>query len=262
MPKTSLKHIFSRKIFTYFCLDYISPTFILTKTENPVGTTGLQFFKAHLNSIEMHSNLPDLFGNTKVEKRKTPSQKQFEKANLALLLAFKEIVFESFQTLHDVIFPLVQSGGMDNKMPSVSMISFIRTQIIRKFPLYCEKATKGRFKLVTPALCNIYLKKLNLRLRPSNHQSRANDLILHQLTQNNKDRGGNVFLGYVTDKKFSHIIGIFAVCLEGPNLVWKSDIMELAIRQEAKLIRMKRRGDKFKIKPDAMPIKKEQNERE
>lgn len=210
----------------------------------------------------MQSNLRDLFGNSKQEKRKTPEQKQFEKENLALLLAFKDIVFEAFGTLHDRIFSVIKpGGGMDNKMPAVSIISLIRTGIIQKFPLYCGKATKSRFKLVTPAAQdNIYLKKLDFKRRPANRQSKANDLIMYQLTNSNKDKGGNVFLGYVTDKLYSSVLGIYAVCLDGKQRLWESDILDLARRQQAKIVRMKKKGEKLKLKETAIPIKNEQSQ--
>ncbi|HMH22646.1 MAG TPA: hypothetical protein VK563_12760 [Puia sp.] len=204
----------------------------------------------------MQSNLLDLFEMAKPEKRKTPEQKQFEKENLALLLAFKEIVSDSFRMLHDHIFTLIKpGGGMDNKMPSVTLISFIRTYIIQKFPAYCGKATKSRFKLVTPTQNNIYLKKLDFKRRPSNRKSTANDLIMYQLTKSNKDKGGNVFLGYVTDKVFSRVLGIYAVCLDGKECLWECDILALARKQETKVIRMKKRGEKLKLKDTAVPIK-------
>lgn len=216
-----------------------------------------------LTSMNSYYKVQDLFGNSMPEKRKTPSQKQFEKENLDLLLAFLEIVNDSFRLLNNQIFTLIPpGGGMDNKMPSITLISFIRTHIIQQFPYYCGKATKSRFKLVTPTKDNIYLKKLNPRKRPSNRKSKANDLILYQLTKSNEDKGGNVFLGYTTDKMFSQALGVYAVCLDGKDLVWESNIVDLAKKQKAKIIRLKKRGEKLALKKTAVPIKTEKENRE
>jgi len=210
--------------------------------------------------------LPKLFDMTQVQKRQTPSQEEFIEKNLALLLALKDIVLESFDQFHDNLLPLISpGGGMDNKLPSIAIISFIRTKIIQQFPKYCGKATKGRFKLVSTDLCNIYLKKLDFRKRPSNRQSKANDLILYQLTKNKEDKGGNIFLGYITDPLYNHVLGIYAVCLEGKELVWECNILDLVAKQSAKVVKMKKKGNRIKLKPGAKKLggdNKEANQRE
>lgn len=211
----------------------------------------------------MVTNVPTLFDLSKLENRKTLSQTEFEKKHAELLMRFMDSVYDSFKTYHEKLSPHIRPGGMVNSWPASTINSLIRSAMIDHFPAYCAKATKSRFKLVGEEDQNIYLKKFNRRLRPTNRQSKANDLILYQLTSSNKDKGGNVFFGYTTDPTSSAPQEIYAVCLLGDELLWQCDIHEFARRQEAaKLIRMTPKAKKAKLKPGVLGLKKKKNQKE
>jgi hypothetical protein len=210
----------------------------------------------------MNTNLPSLFDLSKLEKRKTLSQKSFEQKNPDLLSAFSYAVFDSFKTFDGKMRSLVRPGGMVNSWPAASINSLIRSAMIEQFPAYCEKATKTRFKLVTDDQ-NVYFKKFNYRRRPTNRKSKANDLILYQLTNSNKDKGGNVFFGYTTDPVYSAPLGVYAICIEGDKLLWECDILDFLRKYEAaKLVRMTPKTKKTGLKAGTVTVKKKKTKKE
>ncbi len=208
----------------------------------------------------MSTNLPNLFDLFKFEKRKTPLQQDFEQANMLFLLAFKRIVETSFQNLHSKIFTMFKPYDMDKNMPAVATISFIRQEIIQNFPEYCRSATPARFRLVTPTNEYIYIKKLDDNYRPSNIQTGENDLIMNQLTVSKKDKGPNIFVGYTSTHGNSSLTGIYAVCIDGPNLIWRTDISDLSRDNQAPLVGIKPKGPEPTLKPGIVKIRKEKNE--
>jgi len=136
------------------------------------------------------------------------------------------------------------------------MISFIRQAIIKKYPNYCSKATKRRFKLFTPNNEWIFLKKLRNNRRPSNIETAANNIILHQYTENERDKAPNIFLGYTEANGYSMITGIYAVCIDGKDILWHTDISTLEIRETGILVSTKPKNDGPKLKDGVVKVKK------
>lgn len=251
-------HKFLKKIFTKKLENYSAPpTFrdINNKPRLPAGCIQNNF-----KSFFMITNLPNLFGFTKLDKRKTPVQKEFERSNLDFLLKVREIIYESFQDLHTKVFSLFGPSDMDKNMPAVAMISFIRKGIIKYFPDYCRTATRKRFKLVTPNNEYVYVKKLDDNMRPSNIETNANNIILHQLTTDKKDKGPNIFVGYTTTSDYSTLTGIYAVCIDGDTVVWRTDISDLYNDQAGAVVTMKPVGTPPKLKSGVVKVRRTKKE--
>jgi hypothetical protein len=198
----------------------------------------------------MAANLQQEFEFSNSGKRKTPKQKQFEKTNMSLLLKFKEHVAEAHQKLHRNIFTEFTPAAMDKNLPAVAMVSYLRLFMIRDFPQLCGYATPSRFKLKTVDSNWVYLKKLDERFRPQNIETDENERIIHQVTSDRSDKGANIFFGYTEANQYGEITGVFAVCIDGDEEVWRIDIIRLDNdnREEAKLepIKPKSGGPKLK----------------
>lgn len=209
----------------------------------------------------MYTNVGNLFGDFDFYRQKTPNQKEFESKNKPFLLSFKDIVFEAFENMHQKIFPIFKPSDMDRNMPSVSMISFIRQGIIRKFPLYCRKADRKRFRLVTPTNESLFIKKLDDRFLPSNIQTFENQKILAQCIPGEKTKGSNVFLGYTVSKYYERLTGVYAVCIYGHSVIWITDISLLGGRSESgTLIPITPKGNEPKLKDGIVKVRKTKKE--
>ncbi len=196
----------------------------------------------------MQTNLQFLFDLSKFEKRKTPIQSEFEETNLELLLAFKQIVYDSHSKLHSYIHTLFRPGEMDRNQSAVSMSSFMRQGIL--------------FKLISPNNENIYIKKLDHKKRPSNIQTINNNLIIFQLTKSSKDVQPNIFLGYTANENYSIITGIYAVCIEGKAVKWITNISLLGGSAQAQLESITPIGGSPKLKDGIVKLKKSKKKNE
>jgi hypothetical protein len=206
----------------------------------------------------MNTNLQLSFDFTKFPRRTGVAQADFEAANKKLLLFFRLLVYEAHLDLHRKIFSLFKPRDMDRNMPAVSMISFIRQGILKHFQSYCPKATKKRFKLITPNLECILIKKLNNKLRPSNIDTTNNKLIINQRTDEQADKLPIIFLGYTALPDFSRITGIYAVCIKGKEILWRTDINELG--DQSLLYPILPKGTDPNLKDGIVKIKKTKKE--
>lgn len=207
----------------------------------------------------MNTNLQLSFDFTKFERRKTKAEKDFKEENLSLLVMFRELVLQSHEQLHKSIFKMFLPTDMDKNMPAVSMNSFIRQGLIRLFPMYCFKATKKRFKLITDSRACLFIKKLNKKLRPNNIDTNANKLIINQRTDDSADKDPIIFLGYTTPPDFSVITGIYAVCINGKETAWRIDLADLG-NSAALLTSIKPKGTGPKLKDGIVKVKKQKKE--
>lgn len=173
----------------------------------------------------MKTNLQALFDLSKLEKRKTPDQKEFEQTHQQILIDFRESVFRSMDRLHKEILEVIEPESQDNKLAAIAMSGYLRGDFIRNYPFLCRRATRSRFKLITDQGDLLYIKKLDKKKRPRNVLTKASALILHQLTaKNGGERGANVFLGYTEPGDYSHATGTYAVCIDGDEVKWISDL--------------------------------------
>lgn len=170
------------------------------------------------------AKLNTLFDFTKFERRKTLEQQEFEQNNKQLLIDFKNSVPECLKDLHKKIFASIEPIDQDKNLPATAMNGFLSGQFKRKYPHYCYKATKQRFKLYIGDV-SIYIKKLDEKSKlPSNIPTDESLKIFNQLTDSDSDDGCNIFLGYTVTDDWSRITGIYAVCLKGDVLLWKTDL--------------------------------------
>lgn len=179
----------------------------------------------------MSTKLMYLFDPAKYARLTVPEQEKFQKENENLMFAMEDAVYDALKSYQKEILPLFRRGGMDNNMPAVSMISFIKQAFITRFPQYCREATKARFRLITDSGEHIYLKKLNRKKRPQNIPTENNNRILYQVTDHSKTNRPNVFFGYTCTNNYSSITGVYAICIKGEEIVWVTDISSL--RQSA-----------------------------
>ena len=184
----------------------------------------------------MATNLLSLFDDSHFERRKTPVQTDFEQKNKDFLIEFRAMPYSAHQDLQTKIWVHFKPNEMDKNANAVMMISFIRQNLIRQFPLYCSQATPGRFMLVTPSGEHIYVKKLDDDKMPSNIPTVSNTIILMQLSENKSDDNPNIFLGYTTTDTYSDITGTYAVCITGSKVDWISDLSNLDNEQQGDII--------------------------
>lgn len=210
----------------------------------------------------MDTNLPLLFDISKFEKRKTPTQEAFEDANMQLLFIFHAAVYKAHERLHNEVLTLVRPSALDRNMPAVAMSCFIRDVLIQKFPEYCAKATKSRFKLVTPNGEWAFIKKLDSNKRPQNIETHTNELILNQVTKDAKDKAANVFLGYTAKGDNSKITGVYAVCIEGKKQHWLTDITTLLSKNQTTVTQFQNHKKQTKLKEGTVKLKKRKNKDE
>jgi hypothetical protein len=170
------------------------------------------------------SNLNTLFDFSKFEKRKPIEQKQFEKANAQLLRDFREFVPTCFEKLHKKVLANIEPIDQDRNLHAVVMNGFLKGQFIRKYPHLCYKATRQRFRLFVDNT-NVFVKKLDEKTKfPSNIPTDQSLMIYNQLTDSTSDKHTNVFLGYTVREDWSKITGVYAVCIEGEEIIWISDL--------------------------------------
>lgn len=197
------------------------------------------------------SNLNTLFDFSKCEKRKPLGQQQFEDSNRQLLTDFKNFVPQCFERIHKQILPLIEPIDQGNNLQSELMSGFLKGQFIRKYPLLCYKATKQRFRLFVDNT-NIYIKKLDEKKKlPSNIPTNESLMILNNLTDSATDTDTNIFLGYTTPADKSKITGIYAVCIEGDDVIWCSDLSNFGEGEQSPVITMIPKPIMPKIKPGA-----------
>lgn len=210
------------------------------------------------------ANLNTLFDCAKFEKRKTSDQKSFEMANRELLIDYKNFVPNCFKKLHKNVLAAIEPIDQDKNLPAVVMSGYLAGEFKRKYPHYCTKATRKRFKLYID-YTNVYVKKLDARTKlPSNIPTDEALMILNNLTDTNADNGGNIFLGYTVSDDWSRIKGIYAVCIEGDKIVWISDLTNFGEEEKAPVITLKPKPIAPKVKTGAKKKsddqKKTQNE--
>ena len=204
------------------------------------------------------SKLNTLFDFSKFEKRKTPDQKQFEAANKQLLIDFKNFVPVCFKNLHKKVLSSIEPIDQDKNLHAVVMSGFLKGQFIRKYPHYCFKATKQRFKLCID-YTNVYIKKLDEKKKlPSNIPTDESLMIYNQLTDTDKDKSANVFLGYTVTDDWSQITGIYALCIEGEEIIWISDLKDFGEQPQTLVVTMKPTPTAPKVKEGA---KKKRNDK-
>ncbi len=165
-----------------------------------------------------------LFDFSMFEKRKEIDQDDFEKNNKLLILSFIDGVNHSFEKLHTVVLKAIEPIDQEKNLCAIVMSGYLAGFFKRKHPELCIKATKQRFKLLVDKT-NVYVKKLDEQTKlPSNIPTDESIKIYHQLTDTEKDKQCNIFLGYTVNEEWSMITGIYAVCIEGSQLLWISDL--------------------------------------
>ena len=212
-------------------------------------------FLISIKKQSMYTNL-EMFDPSNYERKRTPEQQEFINNNFDFLISFRDIVYEANKELHQKIFVLFKPGEMDNNMPAVSMISFIRKRLVRNFPLYCEKATPARFKLTTPSREYLFVKKLDDDKRPSNIPTINNEKILNQCSESNDDLYPHIFIGYTSTEKCDVITGIYAVCIQGKEILWVTDINKLSSGVNGVLVDMNPKDNTPKLKAGIVKIRK------
>ncbi len=206
------------------------------------------------------SNLNMLFDFSKFEKRKTANQIDFEQQCRQMLIDFRNFVPVCFKNLHRKVLSVIEPIDQDKNLNAVVMSGLLKGQLIRKYPQYCHKATKQRFKLYID-YTSIYIKKLDEKTKlPSNIPTDESLMIYNQLTDSNNDIGCNIFLGYTVKDDWSMITGIYAVCIEGENILWITDLRNFAEEEQLPIITLRPRPNTPKVKSGAK--KKELAKRE
>lgn len=197
------------------------------------------------------TKLNTLFDFSKFEKRKTNDQSEFEKSNTQLLIDFKNFVPICFQNLHKKILSVIEPIDQDKNLNATVMSGYLKGQFIRKYPHYCSKATKQRFKLNVNSTY-IYIKKLDKKTKvPSNIPTKESLMIYNQLTNSTSDTGCNIFLGYTVTNDWSMIKGIYAVCIEGENVLWMTDLKNFGDAELTPVVILKPKPIAPKVKEGA-----------
>jgi hypothetical protein len=175
----------------------------------------------------MNTNLNTLFDFSKWPKRKPVGQKKFEKENRDTIFAFIGAVHSSFEKLHTIILKSIEPIDQAKGLPALVMNGYLCGFFKRRYMHLCGKATKQRFRLIMNNT-SVYIKKLDEKTKlPSNIPTDESIMIYFQLTATNKDKDCNIFLGYTANEAWSMITGIYAVCIEGDEILWLSNLNDL-----------------------------------
>lgn len=204
----------------------------------------------------------DLFDGIVFEKRISIEERDFLMGNTELLAHYLAAVYYAHQKLHKELMPIYsESGYMEPNIPATTMNSFIKSYLISKLPFESlSHATNRRFKIKGQGDVWVFSKKLGKRKKmPSNVKTVANDIIMGQLSDNPNDKGANVFLGYtVSDKNFSEILGVFAVCIEGDTKKWHFDVAD-ALAKTAVIKPITNNKNTPKLKEGVVKVKGKRN---
>jgi hypothetical protein len=205
----------------------------------------------------MNTNLNTLFDFTKWPKRKPTSQRQFESENREIISSFIPAVHSSFKKLHTIVLKAIEPIDQSNLLPAIVMSGYLNGFFKRRYMHLCGKATKQRFRLLLNDTY-VYVKKLDEKTKlPSNIPTDESLRIYFQLTNTEQDKNCNIFFGYTVNEAWSMITGIFAVCIEGNEVLWLSDLNDIQDSLSSPVTPLPPKPNKPKLKPNAKRKKKD-----
>ncbi len=203
-----------------------------------------------------------LFNLDELEKRKTSNQQEFEDKNFHLLTALPDMVKRSFERLNKEILAITEIVSREKNLSADAISGYLKGELIKAFPEYCGEATPSRFKLKSPNNGEwIYVKKLfkcKGGYTPKNGYSKNNEKIYNQRSDEPADISPNIFIGYVANDEMTDAIGVFAICKDGDEIKWVSDLSSLAAKQKTTMV-MEVVKKETKLKDGLLKLKKKVN---
>lgn len=169
-----------------------------------------------------------LFSDWEMMPRKTITQSTFE----AELKDYSPLIISAIeQGMKDLINFCIQHPHASRKrnVRPTNLNAFIMQQLAFVNGLNSgEIKGNGRRSYVDIGSNRLFVKKIEHNLRPSNIPTKTVKMYQNQETVNEEDDLPITYLGYQVDEGWTHIIGIYAVHLEGNKIKWYTDIVSLA----------------------------------
>jgi hypothetical protein len=170
-----------------------------------------------------------LFDPSEYDKLKTPVQDDFLNTNMDLLCSFPGIVDKSFERLQKEVLSTIEVRSRNRNLPAVVVSGFMAGYLKELYPTLCREKD-GRFFMRLQDHTKIYVKKLNAKFRPTwGKDTEINTLIVNQRADSDgEEKIGNVFLGYNSAEDNITAAGVYAVCIDGEEIIWRTDLRALA----------------------------------
>lgn len=170
-----------------------------------------------------------LFDLDSLLPRPLPEQKAFEDEFTDFLSAIPTIIQKSYQ-LTDNARRQKEPASINVNWFANEMSGNIACQIGKKFPHFI-KPVRNTYCLNLNYKYEVYVKKLNKQLKPSYHHSDTSWANINQRTMSKTTKPAPlIYIGYTTNEQNTLIRGYYAVCWQGDNKLWDSDLVSVASR--------------------------------
>lgn len=158
--------------------------------------------------------------------RPTPEQSKFENANYYQLKAFADAVQIGFErTLAEQ--KLKPKLSMNFVWFPVAMHGNVLSEFAQRYPEMIKATGRKNHCIMLNGGCECYIKKLSDNLRPSYNFSNTTEAMVRQMALPEQTPLPIIFLGYKLTKDNSKILGVYAVCLNGNDILWVSDLLSM-----------------------------------
>lgn len=199
-----------------------------------------------------------LFDLSDFEKRKLPSQNDFESMNENLLIQFQKIITDAFIRMNEEHLSHIEPSFRNKNLNATLINGFVTGKLSELYPERCSTTTGSRFRFKGYGNEWIYIKKLNDKKRPSHVKTLGSTVIENQLSEHGtNDLVPNIFLGYTANDTMTEETGVYAVCMDGDEIRWVTDIFSF-IRNKDKQsqVQIKSEPVSAHIKEGLVSIKK------
>lgn len=171
-----------------------------------------------------------LFPDWEIMPRKSVTQSEFEKEFEPFALSVVDAVEQGWDMLSDFCRNYPVSSRKRNVKPT-NLNAFIVERLASIEGLQCgELIGRERRSYVRVGDNKLFVKKIGEHLRPSYISTKTVQMYHNQETLDFDDDLPITYLGYQTDKGWTHITGVYAVHMIGDRIEWFSDIADLAYK--------------------------------
>jgi hypothetical protein len=170
-----------------------------------------------------------LFDVSKLIPRPLPDQEQFISENRKFLFSLVALSAKSFE--------MTYSRSREKLPLSMNRIWFanemngnLLSLVAQDFPEYVKPTGRGSFALMVNFKYECYLKKLNSKtLKPSYNHSNSSKALMNQDAKKNEHPVPVIYLGWTNNKYKDLLTGYYAVCWQGNQKLWKTDLRTLNV---------------------------------
>lgn len=173
----------------------------------------------------MESKGTYLFDINKLLPRPLPVQEKFERDYYDFLSVIPDIIDQAFEMTVKAR-RMKDPRAVNRNWFANEMSGNLAFLIMRKFPAYV-KMVRGTYCLNLNFEYECYVKRLTSALQPSYRHSDTSWANFNQRAMSIKEQLPIIYIGYKASKTNDKILGSYAVCLQGKNRLWVSDLNAL-----------------------------------